>query len=127
MLHVARDALDSVAFEQELQLANSAADAREQLGHLDCALALWRGTPLEEFEWPWAIAERTRFEREHLEALCQRTEVRLALGQHQEVLGEIESLTNAYPLDERLWRQRMLAEYRSGRQVDALRAFRAAA
>jgi DNA-binding SARP family transcriptional activator len=126
VLHIARDALDSVGFERELRQAKSAPDLPMQLRHLDRALELWRGTPLEEFEWPWAIAARVGFERSYLEALCQRIEVRLALGQHREILGELESLTNEHPLDERFWRQRILAEYRSGRQVDALRAFQSA-
>ena len=47
----------------------------------------------------------------------------LALGHHHEVIGELESLTTADPLRERLWGMLMLALYRSGRQADALAAY----
>ena len=47
----------------------------------------------------------------------------LTLGRHEAVTGELEALTGANPMRERLWSQRMLALYRSGRQVEALRVF----
>ena len=58
-----------------------------------------------------------------VETLSRRLDARLERGEHYEVLGELERLTGEYPLDERLWGQRMLACYRAGRQGDALRAF----
>ena len=53
-----------------------------------------------------------------------RAEALLACGRHRELIGELETLTAAHPLRERLWAQRMLALYRAGRQADALRAYR---
>ena len=50
----------------------------------------------------------------------------LAAGRHREVVGELEALVADEPLRERLHAQRMLALYRSGRQADALAAYRQA-
>ena len=45
------------------------------------------------------------------------------LGRHEALIGELETLTSQHPMRERLWSQRMLALYRSGRQAEALRVF----
>ena len=45
------------------------------------------------------------------------------LGRHESLIGELETLTSAHPIRERLWSQRMLALYRSGRQAEALRVY----
>lgn len=50
-------------------------------------------------------------------------EARLALGQHHQLVGHLEVLVAAQPLRERRWAALMLALYRSGRQVEALRAY----
>ncbi|HYB30840.1 MAG TPA: AfsR/SARP family transcriptional regulator [Solirubrobacteraceae bacterium] len=66
----------------------------------------------------------TRLEEERLTALESRIEAQLACGRHRETIGELEALTAAHPLRERLWHQLVLALYRCGRQADALRAYR---
>ena len=53
-----------------------------------------------------------------------RKALRAACGGHPELIGELETLTSAHPLRERLWAHRMLALYRAGRQAEALRAYR---
>ena len=55
-----------------------------------------------------------------------RIEAELALGRHHELVAELEALVRLYPLREHLHGQLMLALYRSGRQADALAAYRAA-
>ena len=47
-------------------------------------------------------------------------------GRHREVLAELDALVGGEPLRGRLQAQRMLVVYRSGRQADALDAYRAA-
>jgi predicted ATPase/DNA-binding SARP family transcriptional activator len=89
------------------------------------ALSLWRGRALAEFERePFARAERLRLEELRLEALEQRIEAELALGRHAQLVSELEALVAADPLREGLRRQLMLALYRSGRQEEALAAYR---
>ena len=50
----------------------------------------------------------------------------LAAGRHTEVIAELDGLIAEHPLRERLHAQCMLALYRSGRQAEALEAYRAA-
>src|SRR6185437_8395737 len=48
---------------------------------------------------------------------------RLAAGEHRQLIGELEQMAAAYPLDEQVYAQLMTALYRSGRQADALSAY----
>jgi DNA-binding SARP family transcriptional activator/tetratricopeptide (TPR) repeat protein len=89
------------------------------------ALALWRGTALEEFEdAPFARSERLRLEEERMEVVEERIEADLALGRHATLVSELEALVTTHPLRERLRGQLMVALYRCGRQADALAAYR---
>jgi WD40 repeat protein/DNA-binding SARP family transcriptional activator len=55
-----------------------------------------------------------------------RIVLELGLGRHAELVAELETLTALQPLRERLWLHLMTALYRSGRQADALAAYRRA-
>ncbi len=85
---------------------------------------LWRGAAYSEVrDEPFARAEARRLEELLLSATETRIDAELTLGRHEAVTGELEALTSANPMRERLWSQRMLALYRSGRQAEALRVF----
>jgi predicted ATPase/DNA-binding SARP family transcriptional activator len=91
----------------------------------DEALALWRGPPLDDLAFEdFAQSEIARLEELRLSALEQRFERVLADGRHADVVGELAAAVRAHPLRERLAEQLMLALYRSGRQADALAAYR---
>jgi DNA-binding SARP family transcriptional activator len=91
------------------------------------ALGLWRGPALAEVaDEPFAQAERQRLEELRLVALEDRLACELALGEHATAAAELGELVGRYPFRERLHGLLMLALYRSGRQAEALRAFRAA-
>src|SRR5215208_725882 len=91
------------------------------------ALALWRGPPLDDVaSEPFAPLEIRRLEELRLAAVEMAIDQDLAAGRHAEVFGELEALVVQEPLRERLHAQRMLALYRSGRQADALEAYRRA-
>jgi DNA-binding SARP family transcriptional activator/tetratricopeptide (TPR) repeat protein len=94
---------------------------------LRAALSLWRGTPLGEFAYSdFAQREIARLEELHLAVLEDRIQADLARGRHAELIGELEGLTAQEPLRERPRAQLMLALYRSGRQAEALEAYREA-
>jgi DNA-binding SARP family transcriptional activator/tetratricopeptide (TPR) repeat protein len=93
-----------------------------QLGE---ALALWRGPALADLDGlPWLREQAEYLQRLHLQGVRALTRTRLALGEHERLLPELEALTGKYPFDEQLHAQLMLALYRSGRQADALAAYR---
>ena len=139
-LRVAEDALDAARFDRAVSRAHrrigqlaglhapsglSTEELTAVVAELDEALALWRGTPYLELEdAPSAVAERARLEELRVVALEDRAVAALELGQHATVAGELESLTTAYPLRERLWGLRALALTRAGRQAEALDALR---
>ncbi|MFJ2115578.1 MULTISPECIES: BTAD domain-containing putative transcriptional regulator [unclassified Streptomyces] len=98
----------------------------EAVRTLRAALDLWRGDALADlvelgFDWPESAVLR----ESRTAVLENCLEAELACGRHQEVIGELEMAVAAEPLRERLCGLLMLAAYRSGRQRDALAAYRA--
>ena len=91
------------------------------------ALALWRGEALADVgDEGFAQPEIARLEDLRLACLADRIDADLACGRHAEMVGELEALVRQHPLRERLRGQLMLALYRTGRQADALEAYRSA-
>ena len=122
------DSLDAARFEALVEAAReqSSGGAPDQAAStLREALALWRGPALADVaDGPITRAEAARLEEARLTATEERVDADLACGRHAELIAELDALTRAHPLRERLWSQRILALYRSGRQVEALRAYR---
>ena len=114
-----------LAAEGRSALAGGDAGAAESA--LREALGLWRGPALADFLYePFAQTEIARLGELRLVAVEERIEADFALGRHDELVSELEALVAAQPLRERPRAQLMLALYRSGRQADALAAYRAA-
>ena len=91
------------------------------------ALGLFRGPPLVDAPLMGpAASEPDRLASLRLEVLEERIDIDLATGGHATVIGELEALAAEHPYRERMHAQLMLALYRSGRQADALEAFRRA-
>jgi len=88
------------------------------------ALALWRGPALADVEERFATTAASSLEEQRLAALERRIAEDLDRGKHATLVGELEQLVAAHPLRERLRAQLMLALYRSGRQAEALAAYR---
>jgi DNA-binding SARP family transcriptional activator/tetratricopeptide (TPR) repeat protein len=126
-LEVAAETTDVFVFERMI------ADGKRQLMRyrpsetvriLEEAQRLWRGAAYSEVrDEPFARAEARRLEELLLASIELRLDAAFTLGQHESLIGELERLTSEHPMRERLWSQRMLALYRSGRQAEALRVY----
>ena len=122
--------LDVVRLRQLLASARERASAGELEAAAELlreALALWRGPTLAGL----LLESHGRDEVEQLDelrltALMDRIDCDLALGRHEDVLGELHVLVGEHPLRERLRAQLMLALYRADRQAEALEAYQQA-
>jgi predicted ATPase/DNA-binding SARP family transcriptional activator len=125
-VRVEPDELDVARFERLLHeargaLANGAPSHADEL--LVGALGLWRGDALADLGDSPVRAAAATLEDLRLQALELRADARLALGEHREVVAELQKLVAAEPYRERLREQLVLALYRTGRQQDALDAY----
>src|SRR5205823_11917589 len=81
--------------------------------------------PLSDFAYDrFAQDEIVRLDELHVEAVEDRIDADLACGRAVGLVAELEALVGRHPLRERLRRQLMLALYRTGRQAEALAAYR---
>ncbi len=120
------ETLDVYQFEQLARRGSSRLQADPEAAAADLreALDLWKGRVLEEFEYDeFARPEIARLEELRTTCLENRIEADLKRGLSGELIGELERLVDERPLNERPTSQLMLAQYRAGRQADALRCF----
>jgi predicted ATPase/DNA-binding SARP family transcriptional activator len=120
--------LDLQRFErlvEEGRSALGAGDAETAAERLDGALSSSTGPPLADLpEHARAAAGADRLEEMRLAALELRNEAELACGRHEALVGDLAALVREHPYRERLREQQILALYRSGRQKEALEAYR---
>ena len=121
--------LDLHRFERLVSDARDARDADDAATAAELlreALELWRGAPLADLAYEsFGQAEIARLDEARLTALEHRIDAELALGRHDDLVGELEEMTALHPLRERLRGQLMLALYRCGRQAEALDRYQA--
>jgi serine/threonine protein kinase/DNA-binding SARP family transcriptional activator/WD40 repeat protein len=125
-LDVQRDQVDALRFEDELARAGDLKDSQplEAAQRLRDALALWRGHPYADISGSVVLDQEARRLGElRMAAIEGRLDAELALGNHAEVVGELEVLTAEHPFRERFRALHMLSLYRSGRQAEALHAY----
>jgi len=126
-LQIDRELVDACRLERLVAEASRAADTKQPGGAAREALALFRGEPLADVAHePFAGPEIRRLEELRLTAAELAIDAELAAGHDLGVVAEIDALLAENPLRERLHAQRMLALYRSGRQAEALEAYREA-
>ena len=117
LLRVETGELDSERLEHAI-------DSRDAVA-LEEALALWRGQPFAQVAYePFAQDEIARLEELRAAALEAHVEAQLERGSSAALIPELETLVRRHPLRERLSGQLMRALYRSGRQAEALDAYR---
>jgi YVTN family beta-propeller protein len=89
------------------------------------ALALWRGTPLADVVLEGPERHNVgRLGELRLTTQIERIDAELEIGRHAQLVGELEALVAEHPYRERAAALLMLALYRSGRQAEALEAYR---
>ncbi|MFD7868630.1 BTAD domain-containing putative transcriptional regulator [Streptomyces sp. NPDC059783] len=122
------DDLDAAVFARlgaSGRAALAAGEPERAAGLLAEALALWRGPALADVPaGPVVEAEAARLDEQRLDVLQARVEADLACGRHRALVPELRQSVREHPLREGLWEQLMLALYGSGRQAEALDAYR---
>ena len=130
VLDIEPEQVDARRFESLLRDgrdARSRGEAEEASVRLREGLDLWRGGALADLIGePFAGVEARRLEELRFEALEERIQADLDRGGHLALVAELEALVAEFPMRERLWAQLMTSLYRSGRQADALAAYRRA-
>ncbi|GAA3298894.1 winged helix-turn-helix domain-containing protein [Dactylosporangium vinaceum] len=114
-LMVPADAVDAVRFERLLQA-----------GRTGEALALWRGSALEDVGLQGSAAfdaAATRLDGLRLTAREQQFEADIERGRGAELVAELQDLVAAHPLRERLVAALMRALVAAGRNSDALMVY----
>jgi predicted ATPase/DNA-binding SARP family transcriptional activator len=114
----------SFVAEAREKVASDPAGAAYAIGD---ALGLWRGRALADLDGEPAVRDLVlELEEERLAAQELRFEAELAAGASGELIADLERLIAQHPAREQLRGFLMLALYRSGRQQDALAAYRQA-
>ncbi|WP_433260772.1 BTAD domain-containing putative transcriptional regulator [Actinosynnema sp. CS-041913] len=124
VLDIGADATDLMVAERLIRLGRQSTDPAASATHLRAALALWRDQALLDVAGlPWLDTQAERLASIRQDASAALIEARLALGEHRQLVPELERLSLRHRFDEHLHGRLMLALYRSGRQAEALAAY----
>ncbi|WP_216210946.1 AfsR/SARP family transcriptional regulator [Amycolatopsis aidingensis] len=129
LLRTADHELDAHIFERFAEAGHIAAkhgDHMSASAAYRSALALWRGTPLEDIDSPVVQAALVRLVEQRMTVIEDCFRVELELGRHHQLIGELKQLVAQNPLRERLRVLLMLGLHRAGRKAEALEEYLAA-
>jgi predicted ATPase/DNA-binding SARP family transcriptional activator len=123
----AAEATDVAEFERlaaEGRACRDAGEAGTAARRFASALALWRGAPLADLaDAPFAGPTIARLTELRLRTVEDHAELALAAGRADELIADLQQLTVAHPLDERLAELYLRALAAAGRPAEALSAF----
>jgi DNA-binding SARP family transcriptional activator/tetratricopeptide (TPR) repeat protein len=125
-LRIDPEAVDALLFRQLVAGSRrQSLSASLRAAELTEALNLWRGDALTDLaDHDIRGAEVARLSEMRRTAEEDLVDCRLAAGEADEIISDLEAAVHAEPLRERRWGQLITALYRSGRQADCLRAYR---
>jgi tetratricopeptide (TPR) repeat protein len=122
--------LDARVFSDRIGRATAARVAGDVAGAARLvrqALDLWRGPAYADVRDITVVTdEARRLDQQRPDAVELCLELELQLGRHAQLLPELAAGVDEFPYHERLRGYQMIALYRSGRQADALEAYRQA-
>ena len=127
LLQAESESIDAHRFEQLVDWGRrdvQQGDPTRGIERLMQALQLWRGPALTDVMYEeFAQGHVRRLEGIRLEALEELASAQLNLGNEHEALAILDALIMDHPLRERPRALQMTAQYRSGRQAEALRGY----
>ncbi|QKW36898.1 AfsR/SARP family transcriptional regulator [Actinomadura sp. NAK00032] len=124
LLRVDPEAVDGDRFHALAGQARATEDPQARAVLLADALGLWRGRAYADFaDEEFVRPDATRLEDERFAVQEEHAEVRLELGEHAVLAGELSEQVARHPLRERLRAVHLRALYRAGRQSEALAGF----
>jgi DNA-binding SARP family transcriptional activator len=116
--------VDADEFEAEVRAATEEPDDERAIVRLRAALARWRGDAFGDLrECAELVPSAVRLDERRLAALHELFEREIRV-RPRDVLAELEQVVEANPLHEGFAAQLMTAQYRAGRQADALATYR---
>ncbi|TDD02057.1 helix-turn-helix domain-containing protein [Nonomuraea deserti] len=126
MVRLEPDQLDLLEFQQLMRRAAATANPLLEKHFLHDALDLWAGPACADVESDTLHhIDVPPLTEQRLRGLERRIALDLELGADAALVAELRALTGEHPLRERLWAQLMTTLYRTGRQAEALGAYRA--
>ncbi|WP_412543311.1 BTAD domain-containing putative transcriptional regulator [Longispora sp. K20-0274] len=129
LLRVDAGQLDLDHFDGDVAAARRLGELGDRAGAagtLRRALDRWQDEPLSDVAGPFVAAERARLSERRLAAYEDWAQLEIDLGRHCDLIVDLAETADRHPDRERLLELLMLALYRSGRQAEALAAYRGA-
>jgi DNA-binding SARP family transcriptional activator len=128
LIRAPRETIDLLVFEDLISQAQDDIRATRPVAAVDAlgeALSLWRGVPLEDLGSNGFVESgRTFLEERRLGVVDDRLELLLELGRDREVAETSREVLAESPLRESIWEKLIVSLYRTGRQAEALAAYR---